>query len=122
MFKYETGSDIQSLIDYMMLAKEGKSIPKEDDTVFGLDTGSLYPDIIERYKRDGDNIDQVQEMLRALSNSHYGLIGQRPKARKYTFAKSDREKYESDIATVLNTSIVEDLRQQLAYLKQKWPV
>lgn len=122
MLKYETESDIQSLIDYMTLAKEGKSLPKEDDTVFGLDTGSLYPDIIERYKRDGDNIDQVQEMLHALSNSHYGLIGQRPKAHKYTFAKSDREKYESDIATVLNTSIVEDLRQQLAYLKQKWPV
>lgn len=122
MFKYESDSSIQSLIDHMILAKEGKSIPKEDDPEYVLDTKCLYPHILRQYNEDGTQIDHAQEMLHALSNSHYGLIGQRPKARKYTFTKSDREKYESDIAAVLNTSIVEDLRQQLAYLKQKWPV
>lgn len=112
MSKYETDSIIQSLIEHMALAKEGKSLPKEDDSVFGLDTGSLYPDILKHYERDSDSIDRAQLMLHALSNSHYGLIGQRPKAREY----------EKDLATVVNTSIVDDLRKQLAYLKQKWPV
>ena len=57
-----------------------------------------------------------------LSNSHYGLIGQSPKARKYTFKKLDRDEYEKDLATMVDTSIVDELRRQLAYLKQKWPV
>ena len=122
MYKYETDSDIQSLIDHMALAKEGKLVPEEDDTVFGFDTGSLYPDILQHYERDSASIDHAQEMLHALSNALYGLMGQCPKARKYTFKKLDRDEYEKDLATVVDTSIVDELRKQLAYLKQKWPV
>ena len=122
MSKHETNSDIQSLIDRMTLAKEGKSLPKEDGSVFGLDTGSLYPDILQHYERDSASIDHAQEMLHALSNALYGLMGQCPKARKYTFGKLDRDEYEKGLTTVVDTSIVDELRKQLAYLKQKWPV
>lgn len=122
MSKYETDSDIQSLIDHMALAKEGKSLPKEDDSVFGLDTGSLYPDILTHYERDSASIDHAQELLHALSNACYGLMGQCPKARKYTFKKLDRDEYEKDLDTETKMSIIDELRKQLAYLKQKWPV
>jgi hypothetical protein len=118
MYTYETDPIIQSLIDHMALAKEGKSIPKEDDGVFGLDTGSLYPDILTHYERDSASIDHAQEMLHALSNSLYGLMGQCPKARKYTFKKLDRGEYEDDS----RKQLIDELHKQLAYLKQKWPV
>ena len=122
MSKYETNSDIQSLIDRMALAKEGKSLPKEDDSVYGLDTGSLYPDILTHYERDSASIDHAQEMLHALSNSLYGLIGQCPSARKYNFKTIDRDEYEKDPATVAKTSLIDELHKQLVHLKQQWPV
>lgn len=122
MYKYEADPDIQSLIDHMALAKEGKSLPKEDDSVYRLDTGSLYPDILTHYERDSASIDHAQEMLHALSNACYGLIGQCPRARKYNFKKSDRDEYEKDPATVVNTSIIDELHKQLVHLKQQWPV
>ena len=122
MYKYETNSDIQSLIDYMALAKEGKSLPKEDGSVYRLDTGSLYPDILTHYDRDSASIDHAQELLHVLSNACYGLMGQCPKARKYTFKKLDHDEYEKDLATVANTSIIDELHKQLVDLKQKWPV
>lgn len=118
MYKYEIDPIIQSLIDHMALAKEGKSLPKEGDGVFGLDTGSLYPDILTHYERDSASIDHAQEMLHALSNSLYGLMGQCPKARKYTFKKLDRDEYEDDS----RKQLIDELHKQLAYLKQKWPV
>lgn len=118
MYKYETNSDIQFLIDYMALAKEGKSLPKEDDSVYRLDTGSLYPDILTHYERDSASVDHAQEMLHTLSNSLYGLMGQCPKARKYTFKKLDRGEYEDDS----RKQLIDELHKQLAYLKQKWPV
>ena len=122
MFKYETDSNIQSLIDHMILAKEGKSIPKEDDPKYVLDTKSLYPHILRQYNEDGTQIDHAQEMLHALSNSHYGLIGQRPKVREHALKNPDPDERENDYETVVKISLIEDLRQQLAYLKQKWPV
>ena len=122
MYKYETDPGIQSLIDYMALAKEGKSLPKEDDGVYELDTGSLYPDILTHYERDSASIDHAQELLHVLSNACYGLMGQCPKTRKYAFKTLDHDEYENDLATVVNTSIIDELHKQLVHLKQQWPV